>query len=732
MKIFFLELKKLWNDKKYLLTILGLFILNGILFWGMLTYYTPVNSNEYKEIYKSIEKMDTETAYQTLLAEEIEGDENTYRQIVKEVEDVLNYPSYVKQIGQYEDTTANISIFQQGDAYARKNIQKTSEDFKKLKILPDVTLGPVEGLENAFGFIMTDLCLIIVLLMSVQQLIGKEKQSGMFLLLRTSEKGRSRIAVAKVVTLFVILAGMSFAFIIENLAIAKMQFGLGDLERSIQSLSSYQSCLIPLNWYEFFFLIVIAKTIVLFLIGLILVILSYLFQSTILIYGVFLLIYGGSLFLHQFIQDSSWIDFLKYINLFYFLKSDQVIGTYHNINLFGEPVEFLHIFFTIMGIGIIVLCILFFTCFCQKNYLKTIKNSKEKDRKRISYSKQVFWEVKKNLYHWKVGIIFLFFFCIQLQYISGEKEALREEEMYEWQYVRQMGGKLTEEKAAKIEAEKELFENFAKQSNELQIMHKTGKIEESDYFYQNTILQEKRKPERGFLNFYQRYLRLKDTKNPNLCFERQYKRNFFDLDVEVREGFVLLLWICFLTSVCIAREYETKMIVLQKTYGEGIQTVFREKKKYLLAGYLIGYVAAVAPDYIVNFQKFGMWDFGMPVYCLEVYENMPAWITVWMLCLAIHLLRFLFGYLILYVLLWIAQRAKNVWIAMTLDTFLLIFPALLYYFSMGELWKVSVLSGFAICDLFLNPSILASTCAFLYIVIGMIAWRTFAWKRGKG
>ena len=86
------------------------------------------------------------------------------------------------------------------------------------------------------------------------------------------------------------------------------------------------------------------------------------FQHSIKVIVVFMLLFGVTIGCYYLIPDNVALFSLKYLNLFYFLHTDDVLMQYKNVNICNRPIEIIPMMIIICFIGIL-LCLLFsFQC----------------------------------------------------------------------------------------------------------------------------------------------------------------------------------------------------------------------------------------------------------------------------------------------------------------------------------------------------------------------------------
>lgn len=95
------------------------------------------------------------------------------------------------------------------------------------------------------------------------------------------------------------------------------------------------------------------------------------FSSSATMYLTGLVIIGAEYLLYTLIGQNSFLNLLKYINIFYILDGGEFFGSYLNLNIFSNAVTSIPIAFAVFG-TVFLLCTVF-SCilFCKRNQQKT-------------------------------------------------------------------------------------------------------------------------------------------------------------------------------------------------------------------------------------------------------------------------------------------------------------------------------------------------------------------------
>ncbi|MDR2590004.1 MAG: hypothetical protein LBC71_03330 [Oscillospiraceae bacterium] len=266
-----------------------------------------------------------------------------YNYVAREIENVLNYQYYQKNIQDSADNLILVSLFSHADSFYYRNIIKTTEDYAKLHgVTP--TIDENAGIVSIMDSPHWDIILLLGLFYLCVKLITDEKKQ--FVILRTMIKGRNELIRAKIMTVILYCLSMGLVQFAIQIIFAQHYYGLGDLSRPIQSVfitAPYQ-----LNVFEaLVFVLLIRLAVYIFLAFVIL----FICERTKGLAGVFTVtaaVLGISAVMHHTIPAFSAYNIFKYVNPIFFLQSSMFIVQYINLNIFGYPVRFLYVAFSVI------------------------------------------------------------------------------------------------------------------------------------------------------------------------------------------------------------------------------------------------------------------------------------------------------------------------------------------------------------------------------------------------
>lgn len=273
-----------------------------------------------------------------------------------------NYKIFLDEMHIRMENMLKLSAFNGENSFSKKNIEKTTEDFSKAKKV-NLELDNNHGLERLAENSLTDYFCIFLLFLLCIELFYRERESGIFLLVKTKENGRIITILSKFLVLFIGTAGIAGILYGSNLILCNKLYGYGSLNRPIQSMPSFRNCIHTLTVGQYLGGYLFIKILSLCLISAIFSMLFLLFRNKGAIYGSCLLLLGAEAGTYLWIPEVSILNYFKFINLFYFLNPQKVLGTYYNLNFFGQPVEktlcYLIAIILVLPLLVVIGCIVF-------------------------------------------------------------------------------------------------------------------------------------------------------------------------------------------------------------------------------------------------------------------------------------------------------------------------------------------------------------------------------------
>ena len=467
MKLFSLEIKKILSRNQFIL-VSALLILADI----FLLYFSERKTDTYFYVH---ENRDLYTAF--LSGRDcslLETDVSFYQQ---DADAQQKYQQeYYDFIHQMDFRVHNSIALSKSDLYLSRDTSKTLAAYQKL-----YDCVPVAG--NNFGITVFStyqygaFFLILFVFFCIIRLICEERSKGYLLLVRSCLNGRSKLAIIKCAVLLTFTISFAVLLTFFELITSTFLYGLGSLDRPIQSVPVLRNSTLKITICEGLFLLCALRVLAASIIagigfGLYLMIKNsfsafFLFGSVILV----------EFLLWEGISSSSILNGFKYVNLFHFWKMNECIGNYLNINIIGYPLtknSLTGIVLSGCTICLLLFGILSFSHQCQiytKNRLETILNKVHIWLHQCFQMKRIFsFELYKTLIQQKriwVLVILLVFSgtlisnAVRTKYFTNAMEASY------YYYIDRFGGILNAEKEAEISMEENRLTELQNALNDL-------------------------------------------------------------------------------------------------------------------------------------------------------------------------------------------------------------------------------------------------------------------------
>lgn len=271
------------------------------------------------------------------------------------------YPEYILEM---PDRARAAALLSGGgaDAYSMRNIEKTTRDFEGLETLP-IRPDREMALLALYQSSMSDILVIVFLLFVCVRLFSREYENRLYPLLLATP-GRFRVAVHKLTVLAGSAVLITAAIYGTNLCIGGFLMGYGDLSRPIQSLGDFRSCCLRISCLDYIWIGYLIKLFTVLVFGLLILALFVLLKKAVTVFLVCAAFLGASYGLYAAIPVTSSLNFLRFVNFFYFIDSYSVLSRYQNISVVGFPVSMttvLPIVLAVLLVACVVLVLLRFS-----------------------------------------------------------------------------------------------------------------------------------------------------------------------------------------------------------------------------------------------------------------------------------------------------------------------------------------------------------------------------------
>ena len=596
---------------------------------------------------------------------------------------VSDYKAYINKIIEKSDNITGVSIFEDSSSFSYKNAVKTAEDYKPLSNI-ETAYSNSEGVNMATDFMLTDLIVILLLCIVCDALIGSERNININSLQRTCRYGRNKSAISKMVVGFITTAVICLMFYGVNYIIAGYTYGFGDLFRPIQSVDSFSNCTLRINVLQYLMLHFITKVLVMYLIYTIVNVLSMVGKSKTISYIAFLCILIVSYCLNLFIGDNTSLMCFKYINLISFVDTKNVISHYRNINIFGEPINYVTCFWIVLLVlllGLVALNILIYSRKKITAYNKSNNSFLSKLKISCGSTNVIVHELYKTFVSNKVGIIILVVLLTQLYITISSPIVLSNDEKYQKYYFSYYAGDFNSNTKSKIENQIKKYEDNKKSMDKCMSDYDNGLITKEKYedlFSTYSTIDEDYSNFKKYVIPYYDYLKSKADKSVSVVNYNGYCA-LLGLKGNLSNTYCLALYV--LMVICIIPiftvEYERKSIHLLSSTKLGFKSlVFKKIVCSCIVTALLNLLIYV-PYFIRIISSYGINELGTAACSIEELSNISDGLSILNVIIITFAIRLLVSLIITVIISGISLFTKNTIISIIITTLVFVVPLLL-------------------------------------------------------
>ena len=275
----------------------------------------------------------------TLFTDNLNTEYRLFSQLQNEYNTVAGYGDFLQSVQTKANQLSGISIFQNDrTGYDLKNIELTAQVYAGLTETP-IDYFPQKGLYTAISYAFTDLILLASMLLLALILVRQERDSGLLSLVRSLPGGRLKTALAKLAAFAASLLVVLTVLYGVNLAYCSASFGLGSLNRTIQSVPALMRCTMQITVGQYLLRFLLAKWAGAFVMGLWVMLAALIAKRAtagwVGALALPLAMYG----IRTAIPATSHWNVIKYANMVSLLQTNELLGNYRNLFWFGSPVS---------------------------------------------------------------------------------------------------------------------------------------------------------------------------------------------------------------------------------------------------------------------------------------------------------------------------------------------------------------------------------------------------------
>ena len=609
----------------------------------------------------------------TLFTDNLNTEYRLFNQLQNEYDTVAAYTDFLDGVQTKATQLAGISIFQNDKTgYDLKNIEATAKVYAGLTAT-EIDYYPQKGLYTAISYAFTDLILLASMLLLALILVRQERDSGLLSLVRSLPGGRLKTALAKLAAFAASLLVVLTVLYGVNLAYCSASFGLGSLNRTIQSVPALMRCTMQITVGQYLFRFLLAKWAGAFVMGLWVMLAALIAKRAaagwVGALALPLAMYG----IRAAIPATSHWNVVKYANMVSLLQTNELLGNYRNLFWFGSPVSLPLVEWltaAVLGGGLFAV---FCAVFAKAQLLPTAKRSLTLPFSHTTRATSVPREEGRKLLLMNGAAVFLAAFLAFGIYQGITSESyLDADEIYYAYYMKHISGPW------RTESYNWLTEQGKEFAPMLEVQRRVigGELSSDALLAYNSLQQKYTVYQQIVQSNIQYYLK----QNPGawLVYETGYRKLFgFTGTADVQDTLLagLLCALCFSGLFAMERKGGMDEILAATPLGRKYTAKAKLRQSTLVAaGITLG---TVLPHLWQILRDYGLPALLAPAMSISELQAVPKFITLSDLLIFWFICRFAACLCMSRITLWLGQKLGNLLPALFISAVAYCLPALL-------------------------------------------------------
>jgi hypothetical protein len=472
---------------------------------------------------------------------------------------------------------------------------------------------------------------------------------------------------------------VSVVFTVLDFAVASCIYGFDSFNVSMQSFSEFRNCILDVKVWQYYLIYIVSKALTVLAFSVIFALIFVCVSSAFVKYISGAVVVGVEYVLYAFIPTDSPISFLKFINIFYFVDSQQLLSKYLNLNIFGEAVNIFTVALITLAVIFIVASLIVSMTFVMKNQQKktsrvsglTVK-FKTRFFKINGSTNLLRGEVFKYLVQNKLAILFVLLigFSVFNCFESEEYIYSSQSDVIYKGYMQYLEGEITPEKEKYISEREEYIAKLEE------------KLEDSDLSEgMADVISNMIEIESEALNKVQsQYQRIKELSktdsNAKFIDENIYSRFIFNSQREWLNLVFLGLLIIISSPILYTCEYKNNVINLIRPNKKGKLRLWLCKLSIGAVATVLAFACVYVP-YLVRFiNSFGTSSFATSLQSVGLFENATG-VTVIGAFVVEMVAYFFLALLIMAVVTFISVFLENNLVSMLMSSVVVLIPCIM-------------------------------------------------------
>lgn len=411
--------------------------------------------------------------------------------VLTQARHIAGYPAYLDGIRANAESMLKVSIFQKKGSFSYNNILKTPGDFEKLKGV-QLSFGYENGIVKATQYRLQDIFVPLGLFLVCLSLFLYEQENGLTKLVRSARRGGAPTIGAKLCVLCVTAVVLALLYNASVLLIGAKVYGYGDLSRAVQSLPSFADCTLRVSVGGYLALWLGLKVLAALVTAVLMALCFVVFHSGKSIFAVTVAFGAASYLCWRYIHEASWLNLLKFVNIFSLYDGYTFWGRYLNINFFTLPVSRVILCLSAAAAVLVpggALCVFCFTRGVRADFIDRFltriegRAARRRAGRPLRGNTSLFLhELRKLVVTERAWVVLLAAAYLAYSFTDLAPLTLHTQADAAYaHYIQQWGGVVTEEKAAAIEEENAYFESLYGKVGELSAAYVAGEITYDEY-----------------------------------------------------------------------------------------------------------------------------------------------------------------------------------------------------------------------------------------------------------
>lgn len=615
--------------------------------------------------------------------------------VLEQANMLCGYQDYLDSVQNNAERLLSSTLFFNERSFSGRSVRKTADVYSHLKDVT-VTVGSSSGIRLPLEGHTTTALLLFSVVLVVLNLALMEREEGLLTLIKPTLHGRGKTWWAKLWALALGILLLTGLFYGSNLILCAVQFRLGDLSRSIQSIEGYLTSPWPINVGEFLVWFLLVKYTAVLTVGLTFFLLCTVLRTRVLFCVACAGILMAELGMYVGISEYSWLSVFHYLNLAAILDTKCFFADYQNLNVFGWPVSVA----ASSGVFCLAICVgcgwTVHRSWIKEDAVIATPSYHARQFQAPVCTSLLYHEAYKLLACCKGSLLLLLLLAVQVLGAWNLAAYEGADEVWYRYYSSRLIGPYREENAQYLQEEQMYFNAIGEQQRAYLTKGETGELSMEYASYLAASLSPEEGREQGFQRVLTQYEFLQSQQEAGKTVY-YLPTTGYDYLLDHRISDVLdAAKLCFVLAVCMSLYFTVEdtsgMILLIRPSPKGERFVILWKWIVCMVWLILACIAAFGPRIWVSLSIYPMEYSEYTAASLPQFQDAPEnWrIIAWFV--AVNLSRFagaLAGSLVIFCL---SRLVRHHAVASIVGMLVLELPVVLYLLGVTGEWGVLPLS----------------------------------------